>query len=140
MIDNSCLEENNFIPKRRRKGGRGRIKRKKLIKAKRRSVFFNIVLLAVITLAALITAYNFYISINCKDLTFAVEYYCTHGFSSKDKLLRVQTMSLINCDDTTAVVEAKGLSKNAPHKSISIKGNFKKGAGSSWYLESISPS
>ena len=66
------------------------------------------------------------------------EYYCTHGFSSKDKLLRVQTISLINCDNDTAVVEAQGLSKSMPHKSISIKGNFKKGIGSSWYLESIS--
>lgn len=140
MIDNSCLEETNFIPKKRRKGGRGRIKRKKIIKAKRRSKFFNIILLTAITISALITAYNFYISINCKDLSFAVEYYFTHGFSSKDKLLRVQTMSLINCDDTTAVVEAKGLSKTTPHKSISIKGNFKKGTGSSWYLESTSQS
>lgn len=138
MVNDSCLEQKNFIPKKRRKGGRGRIKRKKIIKAKRRSVFFNIIFLIAIVITALITAFNFYISINCKDLSFAVEYYCTHGFSSKDKLLRVQTISLINCDNDTAVVEAQGLSKSMPHKSISIKGNFKKGIGSSWYLESIS--
>ena len=68
MANDSCLEQKNFIPKKRRKGGRGRIKRKKIIKAKRRSVFFNIIFLIAIVITALITAFNFYISINCKDL------------------------------------------------------------------------
>lgn len=140
MINDSCLEQNNFIPKKRRKGGRGRVKRKKLIKAQRRSTLFKIIFVTAVIFSSFIAAYNFYISMSCRDLSYAVEYYFTNGFSSKDKLLRVQTMSLINSDNNTALVEARGLSKSKPHKSISIKGNFKKSTSSSWYLESTSQS
>ena len=46
-------------------------------------------------------------------------------------------MSLIYCDGETAVVEASGLSKSEPHKSLSLKGSFKKDTNKSWYLEKI---
>jgi len=46
-------------------------------------------------------------------------------------------MSLIYCDGETAIVEASGLSKNEPHKNISLKGSFKKNNNKSWSLEKI---
>ena len=126
------LEKETFVYKKRR-----RLERKIIRRAKRKSIFFLIISLGLITIASFFITRNIYISINSKDLGFAVEYNFTTGFSSENKLLRVQKMSLVYCDGETSVVEASGLSKNEPHKNISIKGSFKKDKNKSWYLEKI---
>ena len=126
------LEKETFVYKKRR-----RLERKIIRRAKRKSIFFLIISLGLITIASFFITRNIYISINSKDLGFAVEYNFTTGFSSENKLLRVQKMSLVYCDGETSVVEASGLSKNAPHKNICVKGSFKKDNNKSWYLEKI---
>ena len=126
------LQKESFVYKKRR-----RLERKIIRRAKRKSIFFLIISLGLITIASFFITRNIYISINSKDLGFAVEYNFTTGFSSENKLLRVQKMSLVYCDGETSVVEASGLSKNEPHKNISIKGSFKKDNNKSWYLEKI---
>lgn len=132
MVDNLYMEKQKIIPRRKR-----RINRRIKAKAKKRFTFCMSLCLCTISLTAFFVARNSYISAKSTNLSYAVEYYFTHGFSSKDKLLRVQKMTLIYSDGTFAVVEASGLSKEEPHKEVSIKGSFKKDNYKSWYLDSI---
>ncbi|MCE5220808.1 MAG: hypothetical protein LLF98_05935 [Clostridium sp.] len=131
-MNNLPLQEESFVYKKRR-----RFERNIKIRPKRRAILSLIISIALITTTSFFITYNLYVYNNSKDLEFAVEYNFTTGFSSENKLLRVQKMSLIYYDGETAVVEATGLSKNQPHKNISIKGSFKKDNNKSWYLEKI---
>jgi hypothetical protein len=91
--------------------------------------------LGLIIITSFLIADNMYLYSNSKDLDFVVEYNFTSGFSSENKLLRVQKMSLTYCDEDTAIVEAYGLSKKAPHKSTYVKGSFKKDNNHHWIFE-----
>ena len=51
--------------------------------------------------------------------------------------MRVQYMTLVNCDGKSATVEACGLSKASPHHKISLTGNFIKDKNNSWKLQKI---
>ena len=132
MVNNLHLQKESFVYKKKR-----RLERKLIIRTKRRVMLSLIISLGLITIVSFFITHNIYISSNSKDLGFAVEYNFTTGFSSENKLLRVQKMSLIYCDGETAVVEASGLSKNEPHINISVKGSFRKDNHKSWYLEKI---
>lgn len=132
MVNNVSVERSTSIHRRSR-----RLKRSLRARAKIRACVFSIITLLIITITALLLARNYYISVKSTDLSYAVEYNFTRGLISKNKLLRVQKMSLIYSDGETAIVEASGLSKNEPHKSVSITGNFKKDNHKSWYLENI---
>ena len=132
MINNLQLQKESYVYKKRR-----RLERNTKIRAKRRVILSLIISIGLITLVSFLITRNLYISSNSKDLEFAVEHNFTAGFSSENKLLRVQKMSLIYCDGETAVVEASGLSKNEPHKNVSIKGSFKKDNNKVWCLEKI---
>lgn len=132
MINNLQLQKESFVQKKRR-----RLERNIIIKSKRRAILSLIISLGLITIISFFITHNIYISSNSKDLEFAAEYSFTTGFSSENKLLRVQKLSLIYCDGETAVVDASGLSKNEPHKNISVRGSFRKDNTKSWYLEKI---
>jgi hypothetical protein len=130
MINNLQLEKETFVYKKRR-----RLERKIILKSKRRVILSVIIYFGLITIVSFFITYNIYIYNNSKDLGFAVEYNFTSRFSSENKLLRVQKMSLVYCDGETAIVEASGLSSNTPHKNTSVTGSFKKNTNKSWYLE-----
>ena len=132
MVNNLQLQKESFVYKKRR-----RLERNIKKRAKRRAVLFLIISLVLITSTSFFITHNLYVISNSKDLEFAVEYNFTTGFSSENKLLRVQKMSLIYSDGETSVVEASGLSKNEPHKNVSIKGSFRKDNNKSWHLEKI---
>lgn len=132
MVNNLQLQRESFVYKKRR-----RLERNIKKRAKRRAVLFLIISLVLITSTSFFITHNLYVCSNSKDLEFAVEYNFTTGFSSENKLLRVQKMSLIYSDGETSVVEASGLSKNEPHKNVSIKGSFRKDNNKSWHLEKI---
>lgn len=130
MINNMYLEAEAFVYKKRR-----RLERNILLKSKRRKMLRLIIPLVVITITSIFITYGLYINGNSKDLGFAVEYNLTTGFSSENKLLRVQKMSLIYFDGETAIVEASGLSKTQPHQTTSVKGSFKKNNQKCWVFE-----
>lgn len=132
MVNNLYIGEQKIIPRRKR-----RISRRMRAKAKRKSALCTTLCLSIITVTAFFLAKNSYIAAKSTDLSYAVEYNFTHGFSSKNKLLRVQKMTLLYSDGESATVEAYGLSKEEPHKEISIKGSFKKDDHKSWHLDYI---
>ena len=132
MINNLYIEEQKTIPRRKR-----RINRRIRAKARQRSMIYMSLCLCIISLTAFFVARNSYISTKSTDLAYAVEYNFTHGFLSKDRILRVQKMTLIYSDGESAVVEASGLSKEKPHKQVSLKGSFKRDSNKSWHLDSI---
>jgi hypothetical protein len=134
MLNDIPIQEEFFFYRRRRKR---RLERHIALRNKRKVMLSLIVSLGLIIIASFFITQNIYISSNSRDLGFAVEYNFTAGFSSENKLLRVQKMSLIYSDGETAVVEASGLSKTSPHKNTSIRGSFKKDNNKSWYLEKI---
>lgn len=134
MVNNMPLEEELFSYKKRRQR---RIKKRANLRKKRKLIISLIISLTLIIITSFFITHHIYISSNSKDLGFAVEYNFTNGFSSENKLLRVQKMSLLYNDGETAVVEASGLSKASPHKSTAIKGSFKRDKNKSWYLEKI---
>lgn len=108
----------------------------RLVSSKNLNLLPSICLIIIILTAMFITRTK-YICNNSKNLQFAVEYNLTTGFSSKNKLLRVQTMSLISSDEESAIIEAFGLSKSAPHKSTIIRASFKRDNDRTWYLDKI---
>lgn len=130
MINNMYLEAETFVYKKRR-----RLERNILLKSKQKKILHLIISLVLITITSIFITNNLYIRNNSKDLGFAVEHNLTTGFSSENKLLRVQKMSLIYFDGETAIVEASGLSKNSPHQITSIKGSFKKDNNKCWIFE-----
>ena len=130
MLSNSLLEREAFTYKRKR-----RLERHVKARTKKRIELLSIISLGLMILVTFHIVYSMYISSNSKDLGFSVEHNFTTGFSSNNKLLRVQKMSLIYFDGETAIVEASGLAKNPPHKTTTVKGSFKKNQDNSWYLE-----
>ena len=132
MTNNMYLEAEAFIYKKRR-----RLERNILLKSKRKKLFHLIISLGLISATSFFLTHNLYIHNNSKDLGFAVEYNLTTGFSSENKLLRVQQMSLTYFDGETAIVEASGLAKNPPHQITSIKASFKKDNNKCWIFENF---
>ena len=132
MGNTASLQIESFVYKKRR-----RLERNILLRSRKKNMLFIVISLGLIIITSFSITKKLYISSNSKDLGFAVEYNFTTGFSSENKLLRVQKMSLLYFDGETAVVEASGLSKTHPHKTISIKGSFKKDKNKSWFLENF---
>ena len=132
MINASPLQLESFIYKKRR-----RLEKNIMLRARRKDMLFLIISLGLIITTSYFITNKLYISNNSRDLGFAVEYNLTTGFSSENKLLRVQKMSLLYFDGEVAVVEASGLSKISPHKTTSIRGSFKKDSNKSWILEKL---
>jgi len=130
MGNTASLQIEAFVYKKRR-----RLERNILLRSRKKNMLFIVISLGLIIITSFSITKKLYISSNSKDLGFAVEYNFTTGFSSENKLLRVQKMSLLYFDGETAVVEASGLSKTHPHKTTSIKGSFKKDKNKSWFLE-----
>ena len=130
MINASPLQLESFIYKKKR-----RLEKNIMLRARRKDMLFLIISLGLIITTSYFITNKLYISNNSRDLGFAVEYNLTTGFSSENRLLRVQKMSLLYFDGETAVVEASGLSKTPPHKTISVRGSFKKDTNKSWILE-----
>jgi hypothetical protein len=127
MVNNMHLKPEAFVYKKRR-----RLERNILLKAKRKKILGLIISLGLITITSFFLTHNLYVRNNSKDLGFAVEYNLTTGFSSQNKLLRVQQMSLIYFDGDTAIVEASGLAKKPPHEKTSIKASFIKDTNKCW--------
>jgi hypothetical protein len=132
MVNNLPLQKESFVYKKRR-----RLERNIKIRTERKIMLSLIISIGLIITASFFITHNLYVCSNSKDLEFAVEYNFTTGFSSENKLLRVQKMALIYCDGETSVVEASGLSKKEPHKTISIKGSFRKDNNKIWHLEKM---
>lgn len=132
MISNMYVEAEAFVYKKRR-----RLERNIILKAKRKKILHLIISLTLIIITSFLLTRNLYVHNNSKDLGFAVEYNLTTGFSSENKLLRVQEMSLIYFDGDTAIVEASGLAKNPPHQTTSIKASFKKDINKCWILNNF---
>ena len=116
-------------------------KKQKIKKRKKRTLvkryictFFILVTLVV---SSFIITKEIYVQKRCADLAYSVEHYFTNGFDKKNKLLRVQQMSLIYSDGENALVEASGLSKEEPHKQTILKGNFKKDKSNFWILDEV---
>ncbi|MDR3593946.1 hypothetical protein [Clostridium sp.] len=130
MINNATIELGSFVYKKKRK-----LHRRIIAKSKRNFMLSLTISLGLIIITSFFISNNMYVYTNSKNLGFAVEYNFTSGFSSENKLLRVQKMSLVYCDEDTAIVEASGLSKKAPHKSTYIKGSFKKDSNQHWIFE-----
>lgn len=127
------LQKESFAYNKKRRKLRSNI----ITKNKKKVMFSLIISLGLIIIVSFFITHNIYVNSNSKDLGFAVEYNFTTGFPSENKLLRVQKMSLLYYDGESAVVEASGLSKKAPHKLISVKGSFKHNDNKSWQLEKI---
>lgn len=77
---------------------------------------------------------NIYIKFKCTDLQYAIEYYLTSG-RDDNRLMRVQTITLVFSDNDSAIVQAFGLRKDKPHSQIGVEGHFSKGHLNSWKLE-----
>ena len=132
MMNNMYLEAEAFVYKKRR-----RLERSILLKSKRKKIFYLIISLGLIILTSFLLTNYLYIRNNSKDLGFAVEYNLTTGFSSENKLLRVQEMSLIYFDGDTAIVEASGLAKNPPHNKTFIRASYKKDINKCWVFKNF---
>ncbi|WP_160687360.1 hypothetical protein [Clostridium sp. C2-6-12] len=132
MVNNMRLKPEAFVYKKRR-----RLERNILLKSKRKKILGLIISLGLITITSFFLTHNLYVRNNSKDLGFSVEYNLTTGFSSENKLLRVQEMSLIYFDGDTAIIEASGLAKSPPHEKTSIKASFKKDANKCWIFKTF---
>lgn len=105
--------------------------------SKKKNNSFFIIPIAIIFISSFLTIHNLYITTNCEDLYFSVEYNFTSGLTQNNKLMRVQYMNLISKEDNSAIVEVFGLSKSEPHGSTTLKGKFIKDNSGVWTLQSI---
>lgn len=103
------------------------------MKRKRRRLLLILILAVLIVISSFIIR-NIYLNNKFQDLYYSANYNLTSRFGS-EKLLRINNMTLVFSDDKTAMVEAYGLSTEAPHKNIGIKGRFQKNTSGSWELE-----
>lgn len=116
-----------------RKNNISRVARLKKQKRKRR---ISLLICGVLVIGiGFFIGYKLYIKNKCKDLGYAVEHYLTSK-KADNGLLRVQNMTLVFSDDTTAIVKAYGLSKEEPHEKSAVEGMFRKDSLDSWDLES----
>lgn len=114
-------------------------KRKKR-KVKKNKFFYRIVTLAILFCTSLFITNQACVRRNSADLGYAVEYDFTNQLPSEQRLLRVKNMTLISRNDQKAVVEADGLSSNAPHTAMTVRGNFIKDSSGRWILTDSSVS
>lgn len=98
---------------------------------------YTLIILSIfITLFICFTASNnYYIRLCSKDLSYSVNYNLTHNNSDKN-LMRVKCMKLIERKNTSAIIQASGLSDSKPHKTIYVTASFKK-VDDIWYLDRI---
>ena len=122
---------------RQQKVRKNNISRVARLKKQRRKRRISLLICGVLVIGFFI-GYKLYIKNKCKDLGYAVEHYLTSK-KADDGLLRVQNMTLVFSDDTTAIVKAYGLSKEEPHEKSAVEGMFRKDSLDSWGLESTTP-
>lgn len=73
-----------------------------------------------------------------KDIKFVVEHHMTKKFTNiKNKLYAINNFNIIFSDGQTSVVQVKGLSKKAPHSSISYKIFLEKNKNHSWKVKRL---
>lgn len=108
------------------------------MKRKQRKSITILAFILIFLLIILFGGYKLYINIKCKDLYFAVEYQMTKN-GSKNKLLRIQSLSLVFLDDDVAIVEVSGLNKEKPYFKTNYKAFFRKNNNSTWKLENSIP-
>lgn len=108
------------------------------MKRKQRKLISIFAFILIFLLIILFGGYKLYINIKCKDLYFAIEYQMTRS-SSKNKLLRIQSLSLVFLDDDVAIVEVSGLNKEKPYWQKNYKAFFRKNSNSTWKLENSIP-
>ena len=107
----------------------------KLKRKKKKRMQRIIAIISFLAVTAILT-YVLYKKYKYTDLQYAVETSLTNG-KGDVSLLRVQNISLVFNDTDMAIVEASGLSKNAPHSTTTLKGYYKKDFLNSWKLESV---
>ena len=101
---------------RQQKARKNNISRVARLKKQRRKRRISLLICGVLVIGVgFFIGYKLYIKNKCKDLGYAVEHYLTSK-KADDGLLRVQNMTLVFSDDTTAIVKAYGLSKEEPHE------------------------
>ena len=124
---------------RQQKARKNNISRVARLKKQRRKRRISLLICGVLVIGiGFFIGYKLYIKNKCKDLGYAVEHYLTSK-KADDGLLRVQNMTLVFSDDTTAIVKAYGLSKEEPHEKSAVEGMFRKDSLDSWDLESTTP-
>lgn len=124
---------------RQQKVRKNNISRVARLKKQRRKRRISLLICGVLVIGiGFFIGYKLYIKNKCKDLGYAVEHYLTSK-KADDGLLRVQNMTLVFSDDTTAIVKAYGLSKEEPHEKSAVEGMFRKDSLDSWGLESTTP-
>lgn len=106
--------------------------RKSIILRRRR--ILGLVILSATLISIILLTKTIYIKIRCKSLNYSINYYLTNNSTDKE-LMRIKDFSLIFYDKDIAIVEAYGLKKEAPHKSLTIEGRFEKNTFGSWILE-----
>lgn len=97
----------------------------------------NIYLTYIIFLSLIVFIYfakNIYVNYRCKELYAAADYIFTTDKCKDLAILRVKHMTLEYSDEEKAIIKVSGLTKTPPHKTITLKGEFKKNALDSWEL------
>lgn len=106
--------------------------KKKLINKKNILLFFFILFLFLFLL------YQNSFSRKNKDIKFVVEHHMTRKLTNlKNKLYTINNFNIVFSDGQTSVVQIKGLSKKAPHSSISYKIFLEKNKNHSWKVKRL---
>lgn len=110
------------------------------VKKQKKLLILRISLISLLVL----TSFSFYslrknyISHKCKNLTYAVDYYFTNWKDKNLRLLGVESITLIENDESLATVEAIGLSYKTPRYTQTLVGKFVKNKDGSWEMHEIS--
>jgi hypothetical protein len=91
-----------------------------------------------IKIRVLLILFSTLISYKCESLTYSVDYYFTNWKNKNLRLLGVESITLIENDENTAIVEAVGLSYTTPRYTQTLVGKFIKNSDGSWEMDEVS--
>lgn len=110
-------------------------KQKKLIKIR-----ILLILFSTLIILSFYSLRKTYISYKCESLTYSVDYYFTNWKDKNLRLLGVESITLIENDETTATIQAVGLSYKPPRYTQTLVGKFIKNENGSWEMTEVSNS
>lgn len=102
---------------------------------KRFNCFITILVSCLVILT--IIGRNMYVSTKCKDALYAIDYYMTNYKDKSLRLLKVESLSVVENNDGKLIIDAYGISYSKPYLKINILGTFERDVNGKWQMTDI---
>lgn len=80
---------------------------------------------------------NIYVATKCKNALYAIDYYITNCKDISLRLVKVESLSVVESTDGELIIDAYGISYSKPYLKINVLGTFKKDSNGRWEMTDI---